>query len=150
MIITQKQIKELRKLQNEQFEIAVIVSDKINQNKRAGGENLIEVERNNEKLQVREKILWEEVFHLGPDCQAGEILKKKYPDTFELAIKQNEGADMLHGFSIKNFGFDYTQMRLIDLIDLIEAIFRKNATGMFVILLVANIIISIIIANILK
>ncbi len=150
MIITQKQISNLRKLQNEQFEIDKVVSDKIVQVKRSNGENLIEVERNGEKLKVRESILWREVYELGPDCQGGEILRKKYPDIFDQAVKQNENADKLYSYSIENFGFDYTKMRLIDLIDLIEALVWKNAFGMFIILLVANIIMTVIINHFFK
>lgn len=145
MIITQKHIDNLRKLEAERTKVDIAVSDKLVEAKRVGGENLVEVERNGEKLQVREKILWQEVFHLGADCQAGEILKKKYPEAFEQAVKQNEVVDNLHNYSNKYFGFDYTQMRLIDLIDLIESLIWKNAWGMFVILLGANVLISIII-----
>lgn len=76
--------------------------------------------REGKEIELTEKILWEEVFYIGPASQAGQILKKDHPEVFDAYAKQEEFAEELRKFCILEFGVDYTALTLSDYLRLTE------------------------------
>lgn len=75
------------------------------------GDNDISITRDDGKTIVTtEKALWDEVYYLGADSEAGKLMQEKYPDIFASAKKQNEIAGEYRKFIVDNFGVDYTAM----------------------------------------
>lgn len=72
---------------------------------------------------ISEKVMWDEVFYLGPACESGQFLQKKHPEVFEAYAKQDKAADELKRFCIADLGVDYTAMTISDYIKLTEQMF---------------------------
>jgi len=76
--------------------------------------------------------LWDELFHLGLESQAGLKLKALHPDVFTNMAEQNAKAAELKEFVIATLGVNYTQMNLSDYLHVTEQLYlvladeRKN------------------------
>lgn len=82
-------------------------------------ENDIEIERDGNKFVVKERALWEEIYHSAPS-NAREVLSGKYPEAFKLAEEANAIKQEVVELSATEFGFNPDKMRLIDLFNLVE------------------------------
>jgi len=122
MKITKQKIEKLHKLTDEVKHFEFIASENLKTAKDRHGNNRVKLERNGKKIELAEKILWEEVFHLGEDSQAGKILKKKYKKVFNLYEKQKDKVKELKNFITKEFGIDFTKITVSDYVKLTEAI----------------------------
>ena len=99
------------------------------QNARLNDKNEIEVERDGQKVMIAEKELWTEVFELGAKCQAGEILRAKYPEVFNTSKQtEDKGAEM-RDFIIAEFGFDFKAMTVTDYVKLTLALIEYKKNG---------------------
>ena len=130
MITTQK-IKELRILFKEHRKWSEIMSEHLKVAKDRNGENKLFVMRNDKKEEIKEKDLWDELYYGGFGSQAWGLLSAKYPEIAEAHKKDEEMAIKLRDFSIMNFGFNFSQMSMVDLIDLIMAIRRYELMRFF-------------------
>lgn len=83
----------------------------------------VEVERDGKKVTLTEKVLWDEVFLMGPACQAGKILKKEHPEVFEAFQKQDVLGAELKQFCVTEFGVDFTAMTISDYLRMTEGMF---------------------------
>ena len=110
---------KLEKLEKEKEKLEKQASDLL---KKAKQNKNNEVETKRGKLP--EGDLWEEVFRLGQDCEAGKILKEKYPEVFKAYEKQNEKSKEIDRFFSDSFGFSFnsiTPTRLIKFVsDIID------------------------------
>lgn len=123
-----EQIRELYDRYAELEKVEAQASDMLVSAKRNGGDNEVPVLRKDATVMVKEKHLWTEVFALGSESAAGEILKKIYPRVFELYEKQNRLADELRDFTIAAFRIDYTKLKMSDIIRLFEMLADYRAT----------------------
>lgn len=125
-------IQKLRRLYKLSGEVAVAESDVAKELKkdreRSRGQKVL-ITRNGKKLIIDEKVLWDEVFYLGPDSEAGLVLREKYPWTFRLSKKQREKANEFQEYIIKEFGVDYRAMKFSDHIQLIDAMIDYKLHG---------------------
>lgn len=124
MIITSNKIKELKSLFRELNLNKEIISDGVKTVQDRFGDNLVKLNRDGNEVELSEKILWKEVYLMGVDSQAGQILKNKYPQIFENYIKDGLLVRKLNDFTLENLGFGFMEMSLIDLIDLMSAIYK--------------------------
>lgn len=82
------------------------------------------VNRGGTKSEVSEKTLWTEVFHLGTQSEAAEILRKVHPDVFKTYKEQDDAASELKKYVVTEIGIDPTKMTLSDYLFLTEEMFR--------------------------
>ncbi|HBT75062.1 TPA: hypothetical protein DEB29_03620 [Candidatus Wolfebacteria bacterium] len=81
------------------------------------------IDREGKEIEIAEKTMWLEVFHLGPACESGKILQKEYPEVFEAYQAQEVASLELKKFCISEIGVDYTQLTLSDYLRLTESLF---------------------------
>lgn len=109
------------------------LTDKVNHAKEVASEQLRtaqdrfkdrkhKFERDGKNIEVTEKVLWDEVFYLGPGSQAGRILVKEHPQVFEAYAQQETAAEALKKFCIVELGVDYTALSLSDYLKLTETL----------------------------
>ena len=84
------------------------------------GDRLQKFEREGKEIEVKENVLWDEVFYLGPISQAGQILSKEHPEVFEAYANQEKTAGDLKKFTILELGVDYTALTLSDYLSMTE------------------------------
>lgn len=84
----------------------------------------VTLERDGKEITVTEKVLWDEVFHLGTTCQAAQILKEKHPEVFQNFADQDKAAGELKKFCIQAFDIDYTKMSLSHYMKMTEGMFQ--------------------------
>lgn len=78
------------------------------------------IERDGKQITITRKTLWEEVFYLGHNCQAADVLKQHHPEVFEAYLEQGRVADELRDFCVTELSVDYTKMKLSDYLKLTE------------------------------
>ncbi len=82
------------------------------------------LEREGKTIELTEKVLWDEVFYLGADSQAGKLLAGVHPEVFEGYKKQDNAAAELKKFSVVELGIDYSQLTLSDYLKATESLFN--------------------------
>lgn len=122
MKITRQTIKELHKLTDavvkaEEYasELLRIAQDRFNNVKE-------KLQREGKEITVTRKVLWDEVFYLGGDCEAAIILKKYHPEVFKAYEVQEKAAKALQVFVSKEMEVDMKKMRISDYVKLTEGI----------------------------
>lgn len=131
MIITSKKIQDLKELFRDHQKWDGVMSDQVKTVKERNGNNPVSVLRDGKTVEIKEKDLWQELYYGGFTSQAWEILAKKYPDIEEAHKNEEEIAIRMRDFTVRNFGFAFSQMSLVDLIDLIQGIRRYELMRFF-------------------
>lgn len=131
MTITAGKIKRLKTLVREKNRLEEIISDNIKTAQDRYGENIVVMERDGQKTNVKEKILWLEVFQIGVNGTAGVKMREKYPEIFENYDQVQKVIAELNDYTAKEFGFSFREMSLSNLIDLILAIFKYQMLKFF-------------------
>jgi hypothetical protein len=85
-------------------------------------------EREGQQVTVKRSVLWQEVFYLGHNCEAAEILKKNHQDVFDAYLEQGKIADQLRDFCVTELSVDYTKMKLSDYLKLVEEMIDLKAS----------------------
>jgi hypothetical protein len=135
MLINRQKIQKLHALTREVAKSQDVVSETVRTAQDRYNHVEEKVERDGKVQKIKRKLLWDEVFYLGANCQAAKILKGYHPEVFEALEAQNKAADELKKFTIAELDMDYSQMRLSDYVKLTEALFdlmweeRKEAAG---------------------
>lgn len=114
---TLKQLHELTKKVNDAKELA---SELLRTAKDRYGDRLQKFEREGKEIEVKENVLWDEVFYLGPVSQAGQILGKEHPEVFQAYADQETAAGNLKKFTVLELGVDYTALSLSDYLAMTE------------------------------
>ncbi len=83
-----------------------------------------DVEREGKTQKITRKTLWDEVFYLGAQCQAAEVLKKYHPEVFEAYGAMETAAEELKKFCVLELGMDFTKMRIRDYLAITEGMFN--------------------------
>jgi hypothetical protein len=122
--MTRETITELHRLSDEVAAKKELSQELIKTAQDRFKDNEVELERNGKLITVAEKVLWDEVYHLGLTSQAGLKLKELHPEVFEALNEQNKAADTLKLFCIEQLGVDYTQMTLSDYVHVTEQLFK--------------------------
>jgi hypothetical protein len=82
----------------------------------------VTIARDGKPLVVKERDLWEEVYHLGPASEAGTILNEKYPEPFELSRQAEQKKEDIKAWAVEKWGINPLAMSLSDIIKLAEAV----------------------------
>ena len=110
-----EELFEKAKVMDEKREYA---SELIKTAQDQGGGNPITLKRDGKDIEVTESILWQEVFMLGVDCDAGIALKEKYPAVFEANEEAEKCAQDLNNYVKMHMLFDFRAMTITDYIKL--------------------------------
>ena len=86
------------------------------------GQQEITIARDGKAVVVHEKDLWDEVWHLGSNSDAGRILKEKYPGAFALSLKAEEKMAEIKHFTTEKWGINPLAMSLSDILKLTGAL----------------------------
>jgi hypothetical protein len=79
--------------------------------------------RDGKEITVKEKHLWDEVYHLGLKCEAARLLAEKHPEVFAAYDKMNSLSAELKQYVASELGIDFTQMTLSDYLKVTEGLF---------------------------
>ena len=121
--------QEIKKITREDIEAIDIKTGEIESAKDFASElirtaqdrcNTVEhdVERDGKTVKLTEKVLWDETYLMGNQCQAALILKEQHPEVFAAYKAHDEKAEEYKKMVFDLIGVDYTQMRLSDYIKL--------------------------------
>ena len=78
--------------------------------------------RNGEEQEVTEKMLWDEVWELTADSEAGAFLRTKYPDAFEKSDAVHTKVAELRAFTLGELGIDAQAIKLSDIVRITSAL----------------------------
>jgi len=94
--------------------------------KAQNGENEAEVadiEDGEKTVSVKEKYLWQEMFHLGTQGnRAADYFRKVYPNIFKKQEKIDQLREKMANYQREHFGFDFTQITIHRIIDFIQGV----------------------------
>ncbi len=122
MEITRAQIKKVNKLYADVAEIGEEISEMLKDIQDKHGENEIALTRDGKIVEIKEKHLWQEVYYGVKQSQ--DIMREKYPKLFKLYDKQQILTKALKEYVYSNFGIDFQKIRLVDVINIVDAIVR--------------------------
>jgi hypothetical protein len=74
-------------------------------------------------------MLWDEVWNLGPKCEAGNFLRAKYAYAFDVSDMHATKAAELRKFAIAELGVDSQRVKLRDIVKLVEAMVDYKLKG---------------------
>lgn len=123
-MFTQEKLDELHGLMREFNSTKVIVSEQIKTARDRFGERVQkDVPRpDGSKQDLKENVMWEEVFYLGIGCESGKILASAHPEVFKAHAAQEKLGAELQKFCINEFGFDFKAMTISDYVSMTEQI----------------------------
>jgi len=122
--MNREQLTKLYELTDEVKNQKEVASELLRTAKDRFGHVKQKLERDGKEIEVTEKVLWDEVYYLGFQCQAGKILDKLHPEVLEAYRKQDVMADELKKFTIIEFGIDFTQLTISDYLKMTEGLFN--------------------------
>ena len=85
-------------------------------------DNELTIARDGKAIVVREKDLWDEIWALGPESEAGKVLSEKYADAFNLSADAEKKKGELKAFAQSKWNVDPLAMTLSDIIRIMEAV----------------------------
>lgn len=119
-MITREIIDTLKNKIKDLEETKVKTSDMLILAKENGKDIEHDIERSGKTIKLKEKTLWDEVFLMGTDCDAGKLLATKYPELFESFAKQEALAEEIKKYSVLELGFDCTKMTIANYLQITE------------------------------
>lgn len=122
MEITREKIETVYHLYDELAVQKELASEAIKEAQRHGSNAVLIKRKDGTEQEVTEKMLWDEVWTLGSDCDAGRFLKGKYPKAFELSDVATAKAKELSTYTLAELGVDSQAIRLSDVIRITEAL----------------------------
>lgn len=123
--INPQDISAFHSLHDEFKRLQAQASDEISV-ARQNSANELTISRNGELVVVPEGALWDEVFYIGRNSDAGKILAEKYPKAFELSAKAEQKSAELKAFAMSKWGIDPLAMSLSDIIRIIEGLIASK------------------------
>lgn len=122
MNITIEKIAKLDELSNELEELRFALSEQIKTAQDRYGNNLLKTSRGN----IAEKVLWEEVYQAGVNCEGAKSLKEVYPEIFDLQAKVDILVSTINNYTAKEFGFLFSEMSANKLVMLVNSLVEYN------------------------
>lgn len=119
--ITAKDIEHFHKLFAEFRALTDKASNELNTAK-LQQDRQINITRDGKPMSVKEKDLWDEVWHLGANSDAGKALSEKYPSVFQASKQANEKKLEMQKFARAQWDIDPLALSLSDIIRLIEGV----------------------------
>ena len=117
---TDENIAKYFELHAELERLVEIESENFKTVKDRFGDRLIKrVNSDGKDVEVKENVLWQEVYELGIDCDAGKALEAKHPQVFEAAREKEKKRIEFIAFSVKEFNINPAVMSPSSLLNLI-------------------------------
>lgn len=130
MKITRNVVEGLQVLTDDLTKTQEQLSEMVKTVKSYKGDVEHELKREGKMVRIKERYLWDEVYYLGKDSQAGRVLAEKYPEIFELWDLEQKIASDYNIFVKSNLHIDANQMKMSDFIQLILGLIEyKNGDG---------------------
>lgn len=129
MEITQDQIEQLYRFYHELDKAKAEASEAIKLAQHNEHNRVTITRENGEQQEVTEKMLWDEVWNLSADSEAGRLLRTKYPYAFEQSDEANKIAANLRAFTLAELSIDAQALRLSDIIKLTQALIRLELSN---------------------
>jgi len=123
-MFTRDTLKKLHSLTDSVNEAKEIASEQLRTAQDRYGDRTQKLNREGKDIELKESVLWEEVFLMGLGCQAGKILQRLHPDVFKSYAEQDKAADELKKFCILELGVDHTKMTLSGYLKITEKLFE--------------------------
>lgn len=116
-----------------------LASDEIKKAQLNSAEKKAVIKRSNgQEQEVTEKMLWDEVWHLGAESEAGAYLRGQYPKVYEIAETQQTEANKLREFCVAELGIDSQRIKIKDVLDLTDAMIDYKLSSWSVWALIAK------------
>jgi hypothetical protein len=125
--ITKEKLDGLFKMADEVKAMDDVTSEQVRTAKAQNSERTHKFTREGKEVEIPEKVLWEEMYYLGKDSEAGNKMRETYPEMFEQVDKQNKIVQHLKMYIMGNFGVDYTAMTFTDWLRIMEALIDYKA-----------------------
>lgn len=87
------------------------------------GDRTHKLTRDGKEVEVKEKTLWDEVWHLGTVCEAANVLRKEHPEVFEAYTKAAALSAELERYCMAEFGLNFKAMSLSDYLRMTESLY---------------------------
>lgn len=123
MNITRNKLQTLKELTKNVGEAKEIASESLRTAQDRFKDVKHKMDREGKEIEITEKVMWDEVFYIGPECQSGKILKELHPEVFAAYGRQEECAEELKKFCILELGVDYTALTISDYLTMTEQLF---------------------------
>lgn len=123
--ITSQDLADFYTIQSEFDELQRKASEAL-VNAKAAQEQEISISRNGKHQVVREKDLWDEIWHNVEDDTAKTVLREKYPQVFELSEKTEEKKEHLKQFAMEKWEINPLAMSLSDIFRIAEAVYEMK------------------------
>ncbi len=123
-MLTREKLQKLNELTGAVDSLKELSSELLRTAQDRFNHRLQKIEREGKEIEVKEKVLWDEVWHLGDNCPAGRVLAGLHPEVFEKFVELDKASEELKKFCIVELGVDYTQMTLKNYLDLTKDMFE--------------------------
>jgi hypothetical protein len=130
MTLTAEKIEKLYRFYEEIADLEQRASDAINTAKANKALEILVKRPKGEAQVITEGMAWDEVYNLGPQCEAGQALKAKYPEAFSISADHSRKASELQTFSIAELGIDTKRIKVSDIIRLTDALIALRLPDM--------------------
>lgn len=122
-MITRKTLNELHELTAKVTELKDIASENLKTAQDRFNHRTHKIMREGKEIELTEKVLWDEVFLIGPGGESGQFMKTIHPQVFDLYKKQEEAAEELKKFAIVELGMNMQALTLSDYLKATEGLF---------------------------
>jgi hypothetical protein len=128
MKINDEILNKVRELSDEIEKKSQLASELMRVAKDRFGETSISIERkikgtDNKFVQAKQNDLWQEVFQLGKESQAGKVLREKHPQVFEAYDEVEKITKEFNILATMELGIQgYQRISLKDIVNLAEGI----------------------------
>lgn len=123
-MITRDKINTLRELTAKVAECMETASELLRTAQDRHGARVHKITRDGKEIELKEKVLWDEVFYIGRKSQAGQFLEQLHPEVFQAYSAQDQAAAELKKFGVVELGFDPTRLTLSDYLEITEQLFE--------------------------
>jgi hypothetical protein len=122
-MITRDNLNKLHELTNKVQETKEMASENLKTAQDRFGHRTHKMVREGKEIELTEKIMWDEVFYIGPSCESGQVLRGIHPEVFEMYKKQDQAAEELKKFAIVEMGMNMQALTLSDYLKATESLF---------------------------
>jgi len=125
MIITQKKLNKIYKVDDDLTAVREKLEKwtvKINLKEELGKTR--KIIRDKKEIEIENRDLWAEV--RNGVKESTELLKKDYPEFFELADKEEKLIKKYNEIKVKDFGLRGKAVSIADILRMMEAMIKKN------------------------
>lgn len=119
--INAKKIEKLRKIYADLDDLKRKTTDAIIAAKEFKHNVLLIKRKDGKEVEVKEGDLWDEIRVLRRETEAWDVMKRRYPSAFAYGEEEEKKVEELSVFCHKELGIDPMALRLLDIVQLVDA-----------------------------